>query len=286
MRAMLSRLTPPLLALGALSVALLAGCKAPEYPLCKKDKHCKEELGETCIEGTCQNCKTDAECTDKAPNTKCHEFRCQDPSQIQGGEVGADGLGAPCVQSAECMGGLVCKAGACSACTEDFDCSPGTCNLGTGRCDAGGNMAGGGSCTTDDQCAMDEICDAGMCVFSGDYGGGPDGQVASPCGVDAVFFGFDSPQLTPETQNTLKGLAQCMQDSANNWILEAHADSRGTEEYNILLTDRRGQGVADFLVNLGVPAEKMQVISKGSLEATGTDEGSMSKDRRVQFIPN
>jgi peptidoglycan-associated lipoprotein len=66
--------------------------------------------------------------------------------------------------------------------------------------------------------------------------------------------------------------------------LEAHADARGTEEYNILLTDRRGQGVKKFLSDLGVPAENMQVISKGSLEASGNDEAGFANDRRVQFI--
>ncbi len=284
MRAMLSRLTPHLLALGVISLALIPACKPPEYPLCKKDKHCKQELGETCIEGTCQNCKTDADCTDKAPMTKCHEFRCQDPATIDGGAgAGGEGVGAPCVQSAECINGLVCKAGSCQPCTEDFDCSPGTCNMGTGRCDAGGGGGmGGGSCQTDDECAMDEICDAGMCVFSGGYS---DENATDPCNVGAVYFGFDSPKLTPETQQALQAAAECIMNSPGTYILEAHADSRGTEEYNIMLTDRRGQSVKEFLGTLGVPADKLQVISKGSLEATGTDEGSMSKDRRVQFLP-
>ena len=51
-----------------------------------------------------------------------------------------------------------------------------------------------------------------------------------------------------------------------------------------MLTDRRGQSVREFLGNLGVGPDKLQVISKGSLEATGTDEGSMKNDRRVEFI--
>lgn len=283
MRAMLTRLTPHLLALGVAVLGLsLSACKAPEYPLCKKDKHCRAELGETCVEGTCQNCKTDADCTDKAPLTTCHEFLCTDPSTIEGGGAGADGVGQPCAQSVECVNGLVCKAGACAPCTEDFDCSPGTCNIGTGRCDAlGGAGAGGGQCTTDDECAMDEICDAGMCVFSGVA----EGSGGNPCGLDSVFFGFDSPKLLPETQSQLTTLSECIKQNAGQQvILEAHADSRGTEEYNIMLTDRRGQAVKDFMGTLGVDGNQLQVISKGSLEATGTDESSMSKDRRVDFL--
>ena len=66
--------------------------------------------------------------------------------------------------------------------------------------------------------------------------------------------------------------------------LEAHADQRGTEEYNIMLTDKRGNTVKKFLEDLGVTGDNMQVVSKGDLEATGTDEASMQKDRRVEFV--
>ncbi len=284
MRAM-PRLSQYLLALGVMALSLpFTACKKPEYPLCKKDKHCVQERGEKCVEGTCQNCKADADCTGKGPNGenwKCHEFLCKDPSEIPAGEGGADGLGKPCTQTLDCSGGLVCKAGACAACTEDFDCQPGTCNMGTGRCEAAGG-GGGTQCQTDDQCAMDEICDMGNCVFSGGYG--QDGP--APCGLTAVYFEFDSPSLKSETQEQLKSAAECLKGLAGSGktvILEAHADSRGTEEYNIMLTDRRGQAVKEYLQELGVDPNVMQVISKGDLEATGTDDASMAKDRRVDF---
>src|SRR5690606_23192929 len=137
-----------------------------------------------------------------------------------------------------------------------------------------------GSCTVDDDCAIDEICDGGMCIFSGDYGG--DGAVL--CELQAVVFGFDRPQLTPVTAEKPKEAAARDAQPRRLVYLEAHAEPRGTEEYNILLTDRRGQGVKSFLVNLGVPAENMQVISKGSLESTGSDEAGYAQDRRVEFI--
>ena len=114
----------------------------------------------------------------------------------------------------------------------------------------------------------------------GAYGG----EGTNPCQVESVYFDFDSPQLKPEVQEQLKSLAECMkQQGGKLTILEAHADARGTEEYNIMLTDRRGQAVKEFLQQLGVDPNMMQVISKGDLEATGTDDGSMTKDRRVDF---
>ena len=38
-----------------------SGC-APDYPECKKDKHCKQELDEKCVDGMCQNCTIDDDC--------------------------------------------------------------------------------------------------------------------------------------------------------------------------------------------------------------------------------
>lgn len=267
-----------LFALGSLAMSTTA-CKKPEYPLCKKNKHCNQEMGERCLDGTCQNCVENSECAAKGPNGEdyvCFEYRCVDPSEAS---AGGSGQGSPCTSSLDCTGGLVCKSGACDFCAEDMDCPAGTCDLGTGLCSDG--MPGApGSCTVDDDCAMDEICDAGMCIFSGDYQG--DGEVL--CDLPAVFFGFDSPKLSPETQQQLQAAAQCIADQGRLVYLESHADPRGTEEYNILLTDKRGQGVKKFLVDLGVPPENMQVISKGSLEARGTDDSTYADDRRVEFV--
>ena len=277
MRSSLFRCAPQALLLAAPFLALsLGGCKKPEYPACKKDKHCKVDEGEKCVDGICQNCVTDDDCLGKGPageNWVCHEFRCTDPAAVPGGS-GAGGLGSPCTQTTDCSTGLVCKGGQCSHCTEDFDCAPGTCDLSTGMC----VTAGAGQCQTDEDCAMDEICENGACVFSGIEGG------TNPCQLEAVYFEFDSPKITSEAAQQLQSAAECFKEQGRLVYLEAHADPRGTEEYNIMLTDRRGQSVKAFLQDLGVTGENMQVISKGDLEASGTDEGSWAKDRRVEFI--
>jgi peptidoglycan-associated lipoprotein len=269
-----ARLVLPALVLG---FAPLAGCKKPEYPACKKDKHCKKDLGETCVDGTCQNCKADTDCTGKGAggaNWVCKDFRCTDPAAAGSGGRPTGDEGAPCSQRTDCIGGLSCKAGVCSMCTEDVDCAPNSCNLSSGRCSPENQ------CQTDDQCPMDQICDGGMCVFSGDMGQ----SGAGICGLDAVFFAYDSDDLTPNVQEELKKAADCFAQQNRKVYLEAHADKRGSEEYNIMLTDRRGNAVKSYLETLGVKKENMDVVGKGNLEATGTDEVSMGKDRRVQFI--
>ncbi len=259
--------------IGLAGAAVLApGCA--KYPNCNKDKHCRAELGETCVSGVCQSCKTDEECVARTPEGQepwtCNAFRCGPP----GSALGPEGSDGPCTQRTDCFEGKVCREGACSPCTDDIECSPSTCNLDTGRCGAEG------SCQTDDQCAMDEICDGGACVFSGDLGD----EGGGPCGLAAVYFAFDSDELTPKTQEELTATATCMAEQNRKVFLEAHADDRGTEEYNILLTERRGLKVKKFLSDQGVGGELMQVIAKGSLEASGRDETSRAQDRRVAFI--
>lgn len=263
------------LALGLLGSGLLLGCK--KYPHCKKDGDCKAELQEKCVSGSCQGCVADADCAGKAPAGQpafvCKELRCQPPAGPDAaGKRGEEG--DPCSGKQDCIGGLACKDGKCGLCTSDTDCGGVACTIETGRCSPVN------SCATDEQCSMDEICDGGMCIFSGDLGD----EDGGPCGLAAVYFAFDSDALTPKTQEDLKGIATCIAQQGKLVYLEAHADNRGTEEYNILLTERRGAEVKAFLAEQGVPNDAMQVIPKGSLEAVASDEGTRSKERRVQFI--
>jgi len=259
--------------LSALVLVFGASACKPKYPQCKKDKHCKVDANEKCVDGQCQNCATDADCAGQGANTKCHEFRCQDPSQIPAGAGGGGEIGDPCTSQTDCTGGWACTEGKCATCTEDAQCAPSTCNLDTGRC------SNTGQCQTDDQCPMDEICDGGTCVFSGG-----DGTPGGPCGLEAVYFGFDSDKIGDKQAPAVEALAKCIAEQGKQVILEAHADNVGTEEYNIMLTERRGSSVKGLLVEKGAPADLLQVVAKGNLEASGASEAERAKDRRVQFV--
>ncbi len=245
-----------------LGLMMATGCPAPKYPQCKKDKHCEKD-GERCVDGMCQQCSTDAECTD---GLVCQEYQCVEPTEPE------DSGTTPCTSTADCEGGLVCRDGTCTGCESDDECDNGACNPDTMRCPAEG------VCTNDDECPMDEICDGGTCIFPIPSDG------SGPCGLDAVYFGFDSDKITPAVADELAALAKCIQEQGRPVTLEAHADNVGTEEYNILLTDRRGQSVMRYLVTMGVTEGMLTVIGKGALEATGDSESGRAKDRRVDII--
>ena len=270
MNALPFRRLVPFLAI-LLGAAALGACKKPSYPACKKDAQCRTEYGEVCVDGTCQGCQTNADCSEYGDDLICHEFRCQTPEEVAG-KAPAGELGSPCTERSDCTGGLACTAGVCTSCTEDFECAPYTCNLDSGRCDPMG------ACESDSDCPEGEICDASMCVFSGGTGN------PGVCGLDSVYFAFDSSVITPTNERKLESAAECLMDEGTAVYLEAHADNVGTEEYNIMLTERRGRSVVDFLTDRGVADGQLQVIAKGALESMGTTEPERAKDRRVDFI--
>jgi peptidoglycan-associated lipoprotein len=68
--------------------------------------------------------------------------------------------------------------------------------------------------------------------------------------------------------------------------IDGHADSRGTNEYNLALGEERASAVKDYLVSLGVAAGRMLVVTKGeeSPVCTEEEESCWSRNRRGTFI--
>ena len=67
--------------------------------------------------------------------------------------------------------------------------------------------------------------------------------------------------------------------------VEGHCDERGTEEYNLALGERRAKSSFDYLVSLGISADRIRTISYGKSQPldTGHDEIAWQKNRRAQF---
>lgn len=100
---------------------------------------------------------------------------------------------------------------------------------------------------------------------------------------DRVYFGYDSYSLTPEALQQLQLQSQWLSQYPNlNVTIEGHADERGTREYNLALGDRRAASVRDYLVSIGVPANRIRTISYGKErpEVTGSDPQSWAQNRR------
>lgn len=100
---------------------------------------------------------------------------------------------------------------------------------------------------------------------------------------DRVFFDYDSSTLTAEGRSTLERQAAWLNQYPNVGItIEGHCDERGTREYNLALGERRAQAVKNYLISLGVPADRLNTISYGKERPAvmGSDEMSWAKNRR------
>jgi peptidoglycan-associated lipoprotein len=102
-----------------------------------------------------------------------------------------------------------------------------------------------------------------------------------------VFFQFDSVDLSPEA----RAILQKNTDYLKKWtstkvMIEGHADSRGTNEYNLALGERRADAARDYVVSLGIPTERVTVVSKGEEQPVCREdtEACWQKNRRGHFV--
>jgi len=105
--------------------------------------------------------------------------------------------------------------------------------------------------------------------------------------LQTVYFAFDSFDLTPSTQATLRDNAERMKAHPTyNILILGHCDERGTIEYNLALGERRANSVRDYLVSLGVERSRVRVVTYGEERpaAPGHDEAAWSQNRRAEFL--
>jgi peptidoglycan-associated lipoprotein len=108
-------------------------------------------------------------------------------------------------------------------------------------------------------------------------------------GLNTVNFDYDSTTLTAETKNKLAANAEWIKNNPTvNIQIEGHCDSRGSNEYNLTLGERRANAVKVYLQGLGVDSSRLSVISYGEekLLSMGDSEADHSKNRRANFVPS
>ena len=101
---------------------------------------------------------------------------------------------------------------------------------------------------------------------------------------DRVFFESDSTDLTPTATATLDKQAAWLQRYPRyTFLIEGHADERGTREYNFSLGARRAQSVNDYLASRGISGSRMRTVSYGKERpvAVCNDISCWSQNRRA-----
>jgi peptidoglycan-associated lipoprotein len=101
-----------------------------------------------------------------------------------------------------------------------------------------------------------------------------------------VFFAYDSIALSEEARATLQKNVDYLKRRASTKVLvEGHADSRGTNEYNLALGERRADAVRDYVVSLGIPTDRVTIVSKGEEQPFCREESeSCWQQNRVGYF--
>ena len=107
-------------------------------------------------------------------------------------------------------------------------------------------------------------------------------------GFPVIYFAYDQDRIGFAERSKLDSVASYMKEhKIVGLIIEGHCDERGSDEFNRALGERRAIAVKDYLISLGVPAERIKTISFGEERPAvpGHDEAAYSKNRRAELVP-
>jgi peptidoglycan-associated lipoprotein len=114
-------------------------------------------------------------------------------------------------------------------------------------------------------------------------------EITTACGITDpdAYFAFDSANVRPDDARVLGQLVSCFTSGplkGRTMKLVGHADPRGSSDYNITLGQSRADSVGKYLTGKGMDKAKTESTTRGAMDATGYDEPSWARDRRVDVM--
>jgi outer membrane protein OmpA-like peptidoglycan-associated protein len=102
-----------------------------------------------------------------------------------------------------------------------------------------------------------------------------------------IYFDYNNADLRDDHIPILRNAVKTLQRNPEADILiTGNCDARGSSEYNLKLGKKRGAAVQQFMIDQGVPEERVKIVSRGKLDAMApiSDLDGMQKDRNAQFV--
>jgi outer membrane protein OmpA-like peptidoglycan-associated protein len=111
-------------------------------------------------------------------------------------------------------------------------------------------------------------------------------EVGSTIVLRNIFFDFDKATIRPESANELDRLIKLLNDNPTLKIeLGSHTDSKGSDDYNLKLSDSRSKSVVEYLITKGISASRLVAKGYGEtkpMDTNDTDAGRQN-NRRTEF---
>jgi outer membrane protein OmpA-like peptidoglycan-associated protein len=101
-----------------------------------------------------------------------------------------------------------------------------------------------------------------------------------------IFFDFDKATIRPESANELDRLIKLLTDNPGIRIeLGSHTDSKGSDDYNLKLSQQRSQSVVNYLISKGISAARLEAKGYGETVpiATNDTDAGRQENRRTEF---
>jgi peptidoglycan-associated lipoprotein len=106
--------------------------------------------------------------------------------------------------------------------------------------------------------------------------------------VRDAYFDYDKADIRPDAREALSKTADFLKAHPQFKVtIEGHCDERGSTEYNLALGDRRAGAVKQYLVSLGISADRISTVSFGKEKpfCTQSNEACWQQNRRGHFVP-
>lgn len=111
-------------------------------------------------------------------------------------------------------------------------------------------------------------------------------EAARAAFATAIYFDYDRSDLRDDSRALLDAKLPLLRANPNVRIrIAGHADERGSDEYNIALSQRRAASAKRYLVDQGIPADRIDVVGFGEERpaAMGSNEDAWARNRRDEF---
>ncbi len=105
--------------------------------------------------------------------------------------------------------------------------------------------------------------------------------------LNSIYFDFNKYGLSETSRSSLVKNADLLRkDSSEKIRIEGNCDERGSDEYNLALGEKRAKAAMEYLVTMGIPADRLSVISYGKEKPAdpGHNEAAWAKNRRDDFV--
>jgi peptidoglycan-associated lipoprotein len=105
--------------------------------------------------------------------------------------------------------------------------------------------------------------------------------------VQDAFFDFNKADVRADARTALASTADFLRNYPQIRVtIEGHCDERGSTEYNLALGDRRASAVKQYLVSLGISADRVSTVSFGKEKpfCTQSNESCWQQNRRGHFV--